>query len=110
MNFMGIEMTLEEFDHLLCEQASGKELKVENGEVVATEHIPTQEEINKQRVYELKGLLSSTDYIANKLAEAIADALVSGDNSTVYELKTAYAKQLQDRKTWREEIDTLEKK
>ena len=67
-------------------------------------------ETNSKTIEQLKQNLANTDYIANKLAEAIADALVSGDNSKVYELKTAYAKQLQDRKTWREEIDTLEKK
>lgn len=109
MNLLGIEMTLEEFDYLMCEQASGKELKVLNGKVVAVEHIPTQEEINTQRITELKQNLANTDYIANKLAEAIADSLVTGDNTKVYELKTQYAKQLQDRKSWRDEIDTLEK-
>lgn len=106
---MGIKMSFEEFDHLLCEQASGKDLKIENGKVIAVEHIPTQEEITNNRITELKQNLANTDYIANKLAEAIADSLVTGDNAKVYELKTKYAKQLQDRKSWRDEIDRLEK-
>lgn len=64
--------------------------------------------VNKyKQIAELKQNLANTDYIANKLAETIADALVSGDNSKVYELKAEYAKQLQDRKSWRDEIDKL---
>lgn len=66
-------------------------------------------EIALPRIAELKQNLANTDYIANKLSEAIADALVSGDNTKVYELKTEYAKQLQDRESWRDEIDRLEK-
>lgn len=40
-----IQITDEEFDYLICQQNKGKELKVENGKVVATEHQVTEEEI-----------------------------------------------------------------
>ena len=45
MELLGIEMPLEEFDRLMCEQSEGKELKVVDGKVVAVEHEPTQEEL-----------------------------------------------------------------
>ena len=45
MELLGIEMPLEEFDRLMCEQSEGKELKVINGKVVAVEHEPTQNEL-----------------------------------------------------------------
>ena len=53
-SLLGIEMPLEEFDYLICEQNKGKELVVENGKVVARERIITQEQINKQKIAELK--------------------------------------------------------
>lgn len=34
MELLGIEMSLEEFDRLMCEQAQGKELIVEDGKVI----------------------------------------------------------------------------
>lgn len=45
MELLGIELSFEEFDKLMCEQAKGKELKVENGKVVAFEKVPTKEEV-----------------------------------------------------------------
>ena len=48
MKLLGIEMSLEEFDALMCEQAKGKELKVVDGKVVAVDRVEppkTQEEI-----------------------------------------------------------------
>lgn len=50
----GIEMPLEEFDRLLCEQSQGKELKVVDGKVIAEYHTPTEEELKQMRIYELK--------------------------------------------------------
>ena len=44
MELLGIEMTLEEFDYLMCEQSKGKELKVVDGKVLAVEHEMTLEE------------------------------------------------------------------
>ena len=43
-SLLGIEMPIEEFDRLLCEQAKGKELKVMDGKVIAEYHVPTEEE------------------------------------------------------------------
>lgn len=53
MKLLGIEVTLEEFDYLICEQNKGKELVVENGNVVARDRVITQQEINKQIINEL---------------------------------------------------------
>lgn len=57
-SLLGIEMPLEEFDYLLCEQSKGKELKVVNGKVVAEYHVATEEEFNEQRRYKLKAELA----------------------------------------------------
>ena len=40
MELLGIEMSLEEFDFLLCEQSKGKELVVENGKVISKLPLP----------------------------------------------------------------------
>lgn len=66
-----------------------------------------EREYAENRISQLKQNLANTDYIANKLAEAIAEYIKTGDNTKVYELKTKYAKQLQDRKSWRDEIEKL---
>lgn len=44
MELLGIEMSLEEFDTLMCEQSKGKELKVVDGKVVAILPTITDEE------------------------------------------------------------------
>lgn len=49
-----IDLTDEEFDNLMCEQAKGKELKVVNSKVIAVEHERTQEEINRSRESEIQ--------------------------------------------------------
>lgn len=51
---LGVEMSLEEFDFLLCEQAKGKELKVVGGKVVAEYHTLTAEELKQHRICEFK--------------------------------------------------------
>ena len=69
---------------------------------------PTEEQkakIEKARqIAELKKKLADTDYIVLKIAEAQAD----GDMETVAALKITYAKELANRKTWREQINKLE--
>ena len=40
MELLGIEISFEEFDRLMCEQSQGKELKVIDGKVVAVESEP----------------------------------------------------------------------
>ena len=51
---LGIQLTFEEFDYLLCEQASGKELKVVDDKVIAVERILTEEEIKQQKIFKNK--------------------------------------------------------
>ena len=69
---------------------------------------PTEEQkakIEKARqIAELKKKLADTDYIVLKIAEAQAD----GDTETVTALKTTYATELANRKSWREQINELE--
>ena len=95
MELLGIEMTFEEFDRLLCEQSSGKELKVIDGKVVAVEHEITEEEQKQTRIYELKGYLYETDYKAIKYAEGEISA-------------EEYAPIKEQRRQWRAEINRLE--
>lgn len=54
MKLLGIEMTMEEFDFLLCEQAKGKELIVDNGKVIAIEHQESKQELAQMELLELK--------------------------------------------------------
>ena len=54
MNLLGIEMSLEEFDRLICEQNKGKELVIKNNKVVAIDHIETQQEKNLKRLNDLQ--------------------------------------------------------
>lgn len=64
MKLLGIEMSLEEFDTLMCQQAKGKELKVVDGKVVAVERVElpkTQEEIIEQLRIKRKPLLHAFD-------------------------------------------------
>lgn len=51
---LGIEMTLEEFDRLMCEQNKGKELVVQDGKVVAIDHVATEEELLRNELAELE--------------------------------------------------------
>ena len=96
MQLLGIEMPFEEFDRLMCEQAQGKILVVEDGKVVAKEYEPTSEEIAALRIIELKQLLADSDYKAIKYAEGELTA-------------EEYEPIKQQRREWREEIRSLEK-
>ena len=40
MELLGIEMSFEEFDRLMCEQSQGKELKIADDKVIAVEREP----------------------------------------------------------------------
>ena len=77
---LGIKMSFEEFDRLICEQSNGKELVVENGKVVAREHQTTQKELAEQRIQELKTLL-------NKYKEDVEQVELFGMERTDYEEK-----------------------
>lgn len=63
-------------------------------------------EINN-RINELLNLLYETDYIANKLSEAISKYIIEGDNTNVITLREKYATELTNRELWRNEISSL---
>lgn len=69
---------------------------------------PTEEQKAKiekvRQIAELKKRLDDTDYIVLKIAEAQAD----NDVKKITELKAAYAAELAERKTWREQINKLQ--
>lgn len=111
MKLLGIEVSLEEFDYLMCEQSKGKELKVENDKIIATFKIKSEKEIEiEEYKLELKNSLSylkETDYIANKLSEAISEYIETGDNTEVILLRTTYKEQLEKRAEYRKRVDEL---
>lgn len=90
------KLTDEEKDILLCEQSKGKEIKVIDGKVVAVERVPTQAEINRTRITELKQNLANTDYQAIKHFEG-------------YLTDEEYEPIKLQRQAWRYEINELEK-
>lgn len=75
MKLLGIELTLEEFDYLMCEQAKGKELKVVDGKLVAVEHESTESEIKQARINEIQTRLNelSQDFIQADLGAVFDD-------------------------------------
>lgn len=68
----------------------------------------SQEELNQNKILELKQKLYNTDYVANKLSEEIATSFITGDNSSVIALRNKYFSILSDRDEWRTEINRLE--
>lgn len=89
----------------------GKTKCFENGKIVDYDNSAekTKEE-TELRIIKLTNQLSKTDYIANKLAEANAEYIVTEDKTKLIELRTKYAKELSDRETWRKEIDSLQER
>ena len=72
----------------------------------------SEEERMEEYQEELKNSLSylqKTDYIANKLAEAIAKYIETGDNIEVLLLRNTYKEQLEKREECRKKVDELEK-
>lgn len=63
---------------------------------------PTDEELKQREIGELMSFLYQTDYIANKLIEAVDDA-------ELQDLKEKYADTLRKRREARAEINQLEK-
>ena len=62
MELLGIEMSYEEFDRLMCEQSLGKELIVENGKVITKDQSTNPDilrEIQEQREERDKQILLS---------------------------------------------------
>ena len=104
----GIEIEDDYFDYLFDQQSQGKELKVIDGKVVAVEHEVTEEELTQQEISTLTEQLEKTDYIANKLAEAVSKYISTGDNTDVLLLREKYSLELSNRETWRNRIDKLQ--
>ena len=65
-------------------------------------------EENEEKLVKLKVNLEKTDYIANKLAEAVSKYISTGDNTDVLLLREKYALELANREEWRKEIDKLQ--
>ena len=95
MKLLGIELSLEDFDKLMCEQSKGKELKVVDGKVVARERVISEDEKKLNRINELKRLLKESDYQAIKFAEGQLSA-------------EEYEPTKLQRQSWRAEINLLE--
>ena len=100
---------LDEYDKYYAELQKGYEIQeVEpvDGErmfeVVKTAE-PTKEEQAQFEIAELKKYLADTDYIANKLIEAV-------DDSELNDLKEKYADVLKQRREARARINELENK
>lgn len=65
--------------------------------------------MNKQiEISKLKCKLHNTDYIDNKLAEANAKYVVTGDNTDVIRIYNEYRDLIKQRQAWRDEINALE--
>lgn len=99
----------EEVDALMaqCGASTNKVLRDVNGEPQLVDYFSQSELLGQQnatRIAYLKSLLRETDYIDNKLVEA----LINGDNELLEELKITYATQLVNRQAWRNEINELE--
>ena len=63
---------------------------------------------NFKRMAYLKAKLNETDYITNKLTEAIAVAMVQGDNTRLVDVYNEYKELIAQRQAWRDEINRLE--
>lgn len=69
-----------------------------------------KEKMEKLKIesYRAGRYLVETDYIANKLAEAISKYIETGDNTEVLLLRTTYKDQLEKRAEYRKRINELE--
>ena len=62
----------------------------------------------KSRINELIIKLDDTDYVTNKLTEAIAKYLIDGDKTALETTYLEYKLILDQRQAWRNEINRLE--
>lgn len=76
-------------------------------EIVEMEARQNQFELNN-KLNKLTQNLIKTDYIANKLAEAVSKYISTGDNTDVLLLREKYALELVNREQWRKEVDKLQ--
>ena len=61
-----------------------------------------------ENIISLKAKLHYTDYIDNKLTEAIAKYVVTGDSTDVVRIYNEYRDLIEQRQAWRDEINVLE--
>ena len=87
MELLGIEMSFEEFDKLMCEQAKGKELVVDNGKVIAVEHQISEREQQENEYYTLKQWFN-TYYTIHE--QKLRRLHVLGDNTAYEQLIALY--------------------
>lgn len=64
-------------------------------------------ELSKE-IAELKAKLHEYDYVASKLAEAIAKAIVEGNNNELVSVYNEYKDILEQKQAWRDEINAKE--
>lgn len=62
------------------------------------------------RYIELMNNFRRTDYITDKLVEAIVEYIIHGDSSKVLSLCSEYESAIEQRKAWRAEINELQEK
>lgn len=103
----GIEVSEEDLDNI----GFTKCFDVENNRVIDFDNSYILKNIEYgNKINELTMQLQKTDYIANKLAEAVSKYISTGDNTDVLLLREKYALELVNRETWRKEIDSLQEK
>lgn len=118
-----VEAVEEQFHYVYKEYPNGGKDRIKVVDIPAVEAKPETYEYDDIQVYipytekeyaevtisKLIEKLGNTDYIANKLAEAVSKYITTGDNTEVVGLRTKYAKELADRESWRKYIDELQK-
>lgn len=113
--FEGISMSDEFYKYAVYKKEIGEILEVnvtldESGALVANEYPISDNELINIQIYNLTKQLKKTDYIDNKLTEAVSKYIVTGDSSEVLALREKYAVELANREDWRKEISSLKEK
>lgn len=64
--------------------------------------------IRLNKILKYKRELEKTDYITDKLTEAIAESLITANNARLLSLYAEYKTVLDQRQAWRDAINTME--
>ena len=64
--------------------------------------------IRLNKILKYKRELEKTDYITDKLTEAIAESLITANNARLLSLYDEYKPVLDQRQAWRDAINTME--
>ena len=91
---LGVKMSLEEFDKLMCEQNKGKRLSNIDNKVFAIDYQPDNSDLKQKRLYQLENWFNS--YFEKQLIQSMwqkdfttsHDTYFNKDYSTIDELKT----------------------